>query len=180
MFLRTNSGMLNLDHVVLVEINQQFLLSRDDGYELRAITTNIYESNRQPNDLRRQEYVAPKPAEISPYSVQIIEGTLEDCQNVFDKIAERDNFIKITINEYLSLLNLKHIVSVDINESPNGQNDSLKITVNTFHSDSSKNRQNISESCHFPILSPYELRLSNDNGHNYKEIIEAIEKFGIL
>ena len=177
MFLRTNSGMLNLDHVVLVQINQKFMRPRDDGYKLKAITTNICESNRQPYNSRK-EYEAPKPAEISPYSVQIAEGTLKDCENVFGKIAERDNFIKITENEYSSLLNLKHIISVDINPSPNGQNDSLKIIVNTFHSD--KNLQNISEGCHFPILSPYELRLSNDNGHNCKEIIEAIEKFGIL
>ena len=48
MFVKTDSGILiNLEHIVLVEINQQFMIPRDDGYELKAITTNIYESDRQ-------------------------------------------------------------------------------------------------------------------------------------
>ena len=96
MFVKTDSGIrINLDHIVLVQINQQFHIARDDGYELKAITTNIYESDRQSYNLREAR-VSPKPAEILPYPIQITQGTLKDCENVFDKISERDNFIKFT------------------------------------------------------------------------------------
>ena len=137
MFVKTDSGILNLDHIVLVEINQQFHIARDDGFELKAITTNIYESDRQSYNLREAR-VAPKPAKIESYSVQITQGTIEDCKKVFDKIAERDsNFIQFTENDCPRLLNLKHVISFDRKQSSNGQNDSLEIIVNTFYSDPS-------------------------------------------
>ena len=177
MYIETDSGILNLDPVILVKIDH-LTLAKDDRYTLDAITTNIYEKSRQSHDIR-ERHVAHKPAEIAPHFVQITQGTLKDCENRFVKIAEQDNFIQFTKkahqNEYPRLLNLKHIISVDINESPNGQGDYLEIIVNTFYSGSSKLRRDYS-SCHFPSLSPYELSFSDYNGHNCKEIIEAIKE----
>ena len=173
MYIETDSGILNLDPVILVKIDH-LTMAKDDRYTLGAITTSIYEKYRQDEHLSERHHLKHKPAEISPYSVRITQGTLKDCQDQFDKIAEQDNFIQFTQNEYPRLLNLRHVIS--INESPNDQNGSLEIIVNTFHSDSFKNFQNRSESCHFPILSPYELRFSDYHGHNCKEIIDAIKR----
>ena len=173
MYIETDSGILNLEHVILVKIDHQ-TMAKDDRYKLHAITANIYERSRQSDDLREHN-IRHRPAEISPYSVQITQGTLKDCENQFDKIAGQDNFIHFTQNEYPRLLNLKHIISVDIDQSPNGQDDSLEIIVNTFYSGSSTSILDYS-SCHFPSLSPYELRFSDYHGHNCKEIIDAIKK----
>lgn len=177
MYIETDSGILNLDHVILVKIDHQ-TLAKDDRYKLHAITANIYEKYRQSYNIR-EHHVAHKPAEIAPHSVQITQGTLADCENQFDKIAEQDNFIQFTKkehqNEYPRLLNLEHIISIDINEPRDGQDDYLEIIVNTFYSGSSKLRRDYS-SCHFPSLSPYELRFSNYHGHNCKEIIDAIKR----
>ena len=174
MYIETDSGILNLDPVILVNIDH-LTLAKDDRYTLDAITTSIYERNRQDEHLR--EHRIQKPAEISPYSVRITQGTLKDCQNQFDKIAEQDNFIQFTKkehqNEYPRLLNLRHIIN--INESLNGQDGSLEIIVNTFQNDTAPFKNDYS-SCHFPSLSPYELRFSDYNGHNCKEIIDAIKK----
>ena len=179
MFVKTDSGILiNLEHIVLVQINQQFYIPRDDGYELKAITTNIYESDRQSYDLREAN-VRSKPAEILPYSVRITEGTLENCENIFDKISERDNFIKFAENDSPRLLNLKHVISFDKKQSSNGQNDSLEIIVNTFYSDPSTFGHGYSD-CHFPTLLPYKISFSEYHGQECKEIIEAIEKLDIL
>ena len=179
MFVKTDRGMLNLDYIVLVEINQQFMTPRDDGYELKAITTNIYESNRQSHTSQR-EGVGHKPAEILPYSVRITEGTLENCENIFDKIAKEDNnFIKFTENDSPRLLNLKHVISFDRKQSSNGQNDSLEVILNTFCSVDSFLQRGHSN-CHFPSLLPYKLTLSDRLGHKYKEIIETFERLDIL
>ena len=179
MFVKTDRGMLNLDHVVLVQINQQFHIARDDGYELVLITTNIQESDRQSYNLQ-QANVASKPAEVLPYSVQITEGTLEGCKKVFDKIAERNNnFIKFTENDYPRLLNLKHVISFDRKQSSNGQSDSLEIIVNTFHSDPSTFEHGYSD-CYFPTLLPYKISFSEYHGPECKEIIETIEGLEIL
>ena len=179
MFVKTDSGIrINLDHIVLVQINQQFAIPRDDGYELKAITTNIYESDRQSYNLREAN-IAPKPAKILPYPIQITQGTLKDCENKFDKISEQDNFIKFTENDYPRLLNLKHVISFDKKQSSNGQNDSLEIIVNTFYSDPSTFGHGYSD-CHFPTLLPYKVSFSEYHGQECKEIIEAIEKLDIL
>ena len=171
MYITTDKGILNLDPVILVKIDN-LTMAKDDRYTLDAITINIYERSRQ--EEHQREHRVQKPAEISPYSVRITQGTLKDCQNQFDKISEQGNFIKFTENEYPRLLNLKHIISVDINQTPNGQDDSLEIIVNTFKNDTApfKNRYS---TCHFPSLSPYELCFSNHRGHNCKEIIDAIK-----
>lgn len=180
MFVKTDSGIrINLDHIVLVEINQQFMLPRADGYELKAITTNIQESDRQSHNLREAN-VSPKPAEILPYSVQITEGTIEDCKKVFDKIAERNNnFIKFTENDSPRLLNLKHVISFDRKQSSNGQNESLEIILNTFYSDPSTFGHGYSD-CHFPTLLPYKISFSDYHGQECKEIIETIGGLEIL
>ena len=173
MFVKTDSGMLNLDYIVLVQIRQQFMRPRDDGYELKAITTNIRESSRQSSTFR-EGGVGHSPAEISPYSVQITQGTLKDCEKVFDKISEQDNFIKFTVDEYSSLLNLKHVIGFDMKQSSNGQNDSLEVILNTFCSKDTSFQYGDS-ACHFPSLLPYKLTL-----YKYKEIIEASEKLDTL
>ena len=178
MFVKTNSGILNLDHIVLVQISQRFLVPRDDGYELEALTTNIYESDRQSYDLREAN-VQLKPAKISPYSVQITQGTLKDCKKEFDKISKQDNFIKFTKNDYPRLLNLNHVISFDRKQSSNRQSDSLEIIVNTFNSDPSTFGHGYSD-CHFPTLLPYKLYFSDYHGQECKEIVEAIEKLEIL
>ena len=171
MFVKTDSGMLNVDHIVLVEINP-FMR---DGYELKAITTNIRESSRQSYSSRGSR-IAPKPAKIEPYSVQITQGTIEDCKKVFDKIAERDNnFIQFTENDCPRLLNLKHIISFDRKQSSNGQNDSLEIIVNTLYSDHSMLGHGYSE-CHFPTLLPYKISFSEYHGQECKEVVETIER----
>ena len=180
MFVKTDSGILiNLEHIVLVEINQQFMIPRDDGYELKAITTNIYESNRQSHTSQR-EGVGHKPAEILPYSVRITEGTLENCENIFDKIAKEDNnFIKFTENDSPRLLNLKHVISFNRKQSSNGQNDSLEVILNTFCSiDSFFQRGH--GNCHFPTLLPYKISFSEYHGQECKEIIETFERLEIL
>ena len=180
MFVKTDSGILiNLEHIVLVQINQQFAIPRDDGYELKVITTNIHESDRQSYGLRKAN-VAPEPAKILPYSVQITEGTIKDCEKVFDKIAKEDNnFIKFTENDSPRLLNLKHVISFDRKQSSNGQNDSLEIIVNTFYSDPSTFGHGYSD-CYFPTLLPYKISFSEYHGQECKEIIETFERLDIL
>ena len=174
MYITTNNGILNLDTVILVKMDH-LTMAKDDRYTLEAITTSIYERYRQKEHQR--EHRIQKPAEVLPYSVLITHGTLKDCQNQFDKIAEQDNFIQFTKkehqNEYPRLLNLRHIIN--INESPNGQDGSLEIIVNTFGNDTAAFKNDYS-TCHFPSLSPYKLSFYDRQGHNCKEIIEAIKE----
>ena len=88
----------------------------------------------------------------------IMGNTLENCENIFDKIAKEDNdFIKFTENDSPRLLNLKHVISSDNRkQSSNGQNDSLEVILNTFCSvDSSLQRGH--SNCHFPSLLPYKI-----------------------
>lgn len=170
MYIETDRGILNLDYVILIELSHQTIV-KDDRYELEAFTTNIHERYRQDEHLR--EHSVQKPAEISPYSVRITQGTLKDCQNQFDKISEQPNFIQFTKNGYPRLLNLRHIIN--INESPNGQDDSLEITVNTFQNDTTPFKNEYS-TCHFPSLSPYKLSFFDHQGDDCKEIMDAIKK----
>lgn len=177
MYITTDSEiLLNLDNVILARINH-LTMARDDRYKLNAITTNIYEKSRQPNHMR-EKHIRHRPAEISPYSVKITEGNFKDCKKFFDKISEQDNFIGFTQNqhqnEYPVLLNLNHIITLDIKQNQKSGNLLLRIMVNNF-SGSSELGEDYG-SCHFPSFSPYDLTFSDQNGYDCKEIIDKIKE----
>ena len=103
MFVKTDSGIrINLDHIVLVEINQQFMLPRADGYELKAITTNIQESDRQSHNLREAN-VSPNPPKFYPTLSKLLKALL--------KIVKR--FLIRLLNEIIILSNSQKTILQD-------------------------------------------------------------------